>query len=164
MRQQFIFSTGREIAYDPINPRVVAIFEAQRRRDAPKPPMEVIEADGPLKGQEQENTADPEYQEALTQYLSESEDKRTEFYMLRARFEPLTEGWQGEVTQYRADMALLGVELPEDRDVILWLTDLACGDPEELADFMREVNNSHTPSAERRAAMRDSFRSNLQKS
>lgn len=162
-RLTHVFSTGAVIEYTPTNPRTILLFEQARAKKKPPVPVETIETPGPLQGTTQPNEADPDYQAALLAWAEESDGLRGKFYLEMAELTPQDTDWQERVTSWRELALRNGIELTEENDIILWVTDIASGHPEETNEFLVKVMSAYVPSGDRRAQIRgDLFRGDTQ--
>jgi len=146
-------STGETIQIFPIS-QVSLGLKVRREIPQPKPPLVEVELLG--KRVVERNHADPDYIESIKVWENLLQLEVTDRMIKRlAAKQKLTEAQKKEVAELRE--ILSDEQLPES-DQLVWLTEIAIGNDQDLRDILNAVSGLKDPSREGVEAAKQNFR------
>ena len=152
---------------------IASTARAAAQQGRPKPPVRVVEEEGPLQGQEEVMDKDPAYLDQVRQWNLKANELLMKMQIKRAVvavIEP--KDWQDRVAEYRLDREEFDAELkklnpnytpealPED-DLTIFVLFVAAATQEDMSEFADAISKRSYPNGDVLEAAKDSFRPNV---
>lgn len=155
--------TGITVELRKVNPFLIQEARNRLLKEKPKPPVIIIEDDGPLKNSEEINDTDPDYIEALKSWESKVDQSIMTLQIERGVVEVKNDTWKDDVAELRKTFGELGIadSLP-DSDLVCFIAYIASGTPADLQEFIQNLSSRSAPTPEAIESAKESFRNNVQ--
>lgn len=166
--------SGAVILCQKVPTFISSTARAATQQGKPKPPVRVVEEEGPLYGQVEVMDKDPAYLERVRLWNLKSNELLMRMQIKRAVVEVIEpKNWQDRVAEFRLDReefdnALKAINpdydpepLPED-DLTCFVLFVAAATNEDMQEFADAISKRSYPTGEPLEAAKDSFRSNIQ--
>ena len=156
--------SGVVVQLKKVNPYITSEVRTMLSKGKPKPPVRIVQEEGPLKGTEEVMDHDPDYIEKLREWEAEIDEKVMQLQIKRGVVKIEVDDWKEEVAQLRADLEEIGAggTLPED-DSVAYICYIASSTANDLQDFITAIAMRSQPTHEMEEAAKESFRANVEK-
>jgi hypothetical protein len=150
---------GVTVQLRKVNPFMIQEARAALNTTRPKPPVRIVEEEGPLKGTEESMEHDPDYIKQVQEWEAEIDNRVMELQIKRGVVSISAPNWEEEVADLRALFDSLGnsSRLPKD-DLVCYISLIASGTPQDLQDFIQVISMRSHPTEEAVQAAKESFR------
>lgn len=150
--------TGAVVKYHKVGPWFGISLRAGLQHTRPTPPVITVQEPGPAFGSTEEILDDPKYIVAVRKWEIELANKVAAAQIKHGVIDIVEPAdWKTHVASFRKMMKAAGAKLEDEDDIFIFISQFACGTPEDLDEFSKALTQRSMPTVEAIAAARDSF-------